>query len=111
MENTQPSHFNTVHKEVNDLALMATENFVARCRVIDRLNESAISPLAKGKYIAGECTRYYFLQQSFGKPDKEVRVDCALSPTVKGGLRYTFKVNGKVTARHRVVSRLLEIGV
>ena len=110
MENAQPSHFNTVHDDVNALALMATENYVARCRCIDRLNESAISPLAKGKYIAGECTRYYFLDYGISKPHKEVRVDCALTPTVKGSLRYTFKVNGKVVARHRIVSRLLELG-
>ena len=111
MENTQLHHFNKIHDDMNSIALMATENFVARCRVIDRLNESAISPLAKAKYIAGECTQFYFLKNQNDVVYKEVRVDCALSPTVKGSPRYTYKLNGKVVARRRIVSRLLEIGV
>ena len=93
-------------------AKLAKENYDARNNVIDRLNATVVNdPRSKARYIAGECFMYFPLNNLNGDKIDEVKLECRCSPTVKGGIRFSYKVNGKVVALPNVFLKLVDLGV
>jgi hypothetical protein len=103
--------FDNLIDSINLTIKLAKDNFDARKAIIDRLNSTAVSPLARANYIAGECNHFFpRYDQNYNKYD-EVVLSCVCSPTVKGGIRYSFKINGKVTAKDKILQRMLDLGL
>ena len=93
-------------------AKLAKDNYDARNGIIDRLNSTVVvNPRSKARYIAGECSMYFPLHNANGDKINEVQLYCRCSPTVKGGIRYSYTVNGKVTAHKDLFLKLVDLGV
>jgi len=88
-------------------ARLAKDNYDARNQIIDRLNSTVVNDVrSKAPYIAGECVHYFH-----GLNCQEVKLECRCSPTVKGGIRFSYKVNEKVIALPNVYLKLVDLGV
>jgi hypothetical protein len=77
---------------------LALENYQQRNSVVDcRLD--------------GVCNHYFPKYDLQGQRDGEVCLTCVVSKTVKGQLRYTWKINGKRIAEKMIPSEFLSLGV
>ena len=93
-------------------AKLAKDNYDARNGIIDRLNSTVVvHPASKARYIAGECSMYFPLHNAQGDKVNEVHLYCRCAPTVKGGIRFSYQVNGKVVAHPNVFLKLVDLGV
>ena len=93
-------------------AKLAKDNYDARNGIIDRLNSTVVVDVrSKAHYIAGECSMYFPLHNQQGEKINEVKLYCRCSPTVKGGIRFSYKVNGKTIALPNVFLKLVDLGV
>jgi len=91
---------------------LAKDNYDARNGIIDRLNATVVvDPRSKASYIAGECSYYFPLHNLQGEKINEVKLYCRCAPTVKGGIRYSYSVNGKVVALKNVLVKLVDQGI
>jgi hypothetical protein len=105
-------NFNDLHDSINLTAKLAKDNYDARNAIIDRLNATVVvNPASKAGYIAGECVHYLPLHNSAGDKINEVKLYCRCAPTVKGGIRYSYSVNGKVVALKNLFLKLVDLGV
>jgi hypothetical protein len=103
---------NEIHENINFTAKLAKDNYDARNGMIDRLNATVVvNPASKASYIAGECTMYLPLHNLNGDKINEVALYCRCAPTVKGGIRYSYTVNGKTVARKDLMLKLVDLGV
>ena len=101
-----------IQENVALTAKLAKDNYDARNGIIDRLNSTVVvDPRSKASYIAGECTFYFPLHNVNGDKINEVALYCRCAPTVKGGIRYSYSVNGKVVALKNVFLKLVDLGV
>ena len=92
---------------------LATDNYHARNRIIDRLNATVVvNPASKAPYIAGECSHYFpkYEGDNYEKVG-EVVLYCRCSPTVKGGTHYTFSLNGKRVSYANLAKEMILLGV
>ncbi len=93
-------------------AKLAKDNYDARNNMIDRLNATVVvDPRSKASYIAGECSMYFPLHNVNGDKIDEVKLYCRCAPTVKGGIRYSYSVNGKVISHKNLFLKLVDLGV
>ena len=93
-------------------AKLAKDNYDARNGIIDRLNATVIAdPRSKARHIAGECVHYFPLHNADGAKVNEVALYCRCAPTVKGGIRFSYKVNGETIALPNVFLKLVDLGV
>ncbi len=105
-------NFNDIHDSINLASKLAKDNYDARNGIIDRLNETVVVDVrSRASYIAGECSYYFPLHNQNGDKINEVKLYCRCSPTVKGGIRYSYKLNGKVIPRHKIAQRMSDLGV
>lgn len=105
-------NFNDLHDSINLTAKLAKDNYDARNAIIDRLNATVVvNPASKASYIEGGCTHYFPLHNSAGDKINEVKLYCRCAPTVKGGIRYSYSVNGKVVALKNLFLKLVDLGV
>jgi hypothetical protein len=101
-----------IQDSIQITAKLAKDNYDARNGIIDRLNATAIvDPRSKASYIAGECSNYLPLHDVSGNKMREVALYCRCAPTVKGGIRYSYSVNGKVVALKNLFLKLVDLGV
>ena len=101
-----------IQDSIQITAKLAKDNYDARCATIDRLNSTVVvNPASKAGYIAGECVHYLPLHNLQGDKINEVKLYCRCAPTVKGGIRYSYSVNGKVVALKNVLLKLVDLGV
>jgi len=101
-----------IQESINLTTKLAKDNYDARNGIIDRLNSTVVvDPRSKASYIAGECSYYFPLHNSQGDKINEVKLYCRCSPTVKGNIRYSYTVNGKVIALKNVFLKLVDLGV
>lgn len=101
-----------IQNSIELTAKLAKDNYDARNGIIDRLNATVIvNPASKARYIAGECTHYFPLHNQQGDKVNEVALYCRCAPTVKGGIRYSYSVNGKTIAMKNVFLKLVDLGV
>jgi hypothetical protein len=103
--------FNDLHDSINLTSKLAKDNYDARNGIIDRMKNDWAEHADRLHYIAGECSHYFPLHNQQGDKINEVVLYCRCSPTVKGGVRYSYTLNGKVIARHKIASRMIELGV
>lgn len=104
--------FNDIHDSINLASKLAKDNYDARNGMIDRLNETVIVDVrSRASYIAGECSYYFPKYDQNDNKISEVTLYCRCSPTVKGGIRYSYKLNGKVIPRHKLVQQMIDLGV
>ena len=105
-------NFNDLHDSINLTAKLAKDNYDARNAIIDRLNATVVvNPASKASYIEGGCTHYFPLHNSAGDKINEVKLYCRCAPTVKGGIRYSYTLNDKVIARHKIALQMIALGV
>jgi hypothetical protein len=103
---------NEIQDSITLTAKLAKDNYDARNAMIDRLNATVVvDPRSKASYIAGECYHYFPLHNLQGDKINEVKLYCRCSPTVKGSIRYSYSVNGKVVALKNVFLKLVDLGV
>jgi hypothetical protein len=103
---------NDIQDSITLTAKLAKDNYDARNQIIDRLNSTVVvDPRSKASYIAGECSHYFPLHNQQGDKINEVKLYCRCSPTVKGSIRYSYSVNGKVVALKNVFLKLVDLGV
>jgi hypothetical protein len=103
---------NDIQDSINLASKLARDNYDARNGIIDRLNSTVVvDSRSKASYIAGECSYYFPLHNQQGDKINEVKLYCRCSPTVKGGVRYSYTVNGKVVALKNVFLKLVDLGV
>jgi hypothetical protein len=77
---------------------LALENYQQRNGVVDyRLD--------------GVCNHYFSKYDLQGHRDGEVCLTCVVSKTVKGQLRYNWKIDGKRIAEKMIPSEFLSLGV
>lgn len=101
-----------IQESIELTAKLAKDNYDARNAIIDRLNATVIvDPRSKASYIEGGCSHYLPLHNSAGDKINEVKLYCRCAPTVKGGIRYSYSVNGKVVALKNVFLKLVDLGV
>jgi hypothetical protein len=101
-----------IQESIELTAKLAKDNYDARNAIIDRLNATVVvNPASKAGYIAGECVHYLPLHNSAGDKINEVKLYCRCAPTVKGGIRYSYSVNGKVVALKNLFLKLVDLGV
>jgi hypothetical protein len=101
-----------IQENITLTAKLAKDNYDARNGVIDRLNSTVVvDPRSKASYIEGGCTFYFPLHNVNGDKINEVALYCRCAPTVKGGIRYSYSVNGKVVALKNVFLKLVDLGV
>jgi hypothetical protein len=101
-----------IQNSIELTAKLAKDNYDARNAVIDRLNATVVmNPASKAGYIAGECVHYLPLHNQQGDKISEVTLYCRCAPTVKGGIRYSYSVNGKTIALKNVLVKLVDLGV
>ncbi len=105
-------HIGSIQDSINLASKLARDNYDARNGIIDRLNATVVvDPRSKASYIAGECSYYFPLHNQNGDKINEVKLYCRCSPTVKGGVRFSYTLNGKTIARSKIVNRMIELGV
>jgi len=101
-----------IQDSINLASKLARDNYDARNGIIDRLNATVVVDVrSKASYIAGECSYYFPLHNQNGDKINEVKLYCRCSPTVKGGVRFSYTLNGKTIARTKIVNRMIELGV
>ncbi len=101
-----------IQDSINLASKLARDNYDARNGIIDRLNATVVVDVrSKASYIAGECSYYFPLHNQNGDKINEVKLYCRCSPTVKGGVRFSYTLNGKTIARSKIVNRMIELGV
>jgi hypothetical protein len=54
---------------------------------------------------------YFPLHNADGAKVNEVALYCRCAPTVKGGIRFSYKVNGETIALPNVFLKLVDLGV
>ena len=105
-------NINDIQDSITLTAKLARDNYDARNQIIDRLNSTVVvDPRSKASYIEGGCTHYFPLHNLQGEKINEVALYCRCAPTVKGGVRYSYTVNGKVVALKNVFLKLVDLGV
>jgi hypothetical protein len=103
---------NEIQENIALTAKLAKDNYDARNGMIDRLNATVVvDPRSKARYIAGECSMYFPLHNVNGDKIDEVKLYCRCAPTVKGGIRFSYKVNGATIALPKVFLKLVDLGV
>jgi hypothetical protein len=101
-----------IQESIDLTTKLARDNYDARNGIIDRLNDTVVvDPRSKASYIAGECSYYFPLHNLQGEKINEVKLYCRCAPTVKGGIRYSYSVNGKVVALKNVLVKLVDQGI
>jgi len=101
-----------IQESIDLTTKLARDNYDARNGIIDRLNDTVVvDSRSKASYIAGECSYYFPLHNLQGEKINEVKLYCRCAPTVKGGIRYSYSVNGKVVALKNVLVKLVDQGI
>ena len=77
---------------------LALENYQQRNGVVDYC-------------LPGVCNHYFTKYDLQGQRDGEVCLTCVVSKTVKGQLRYTWKINGKRIAEKQIPAEFNALGV
>ena len=77
---------------------LALENYQQRNGVVDYR-------------LPGVCNHYFAKRTWSGLYDGEVCLTCVVSKTVKGQLRYTWKINGKRIAEKQIPAEFNALGV
>ena len=103
--------FNDIQESINLTAKLAKDNYDARNAIIDRMKSDWTEHAHRLHYIAGECSHYFPRYDVDYEKIGEITLQCKCSPTVKGNIRYSFTLNGKSIARHKLTSRLTELGL
>jgi hypothetical protein len=96
---------------INLTSKLARDNYDARNGIIDRMRTDWSEHAHLVHYIAGECSHYFPLHNQNGDKINEVKLYCRCSPTVKGGVRFSYTLNGKSIAKDKIVNRMIELGV
>jgi hypothetical protein len=103
--------FNDLHDSIKLTAKLAKDNYDARNAIIDRMKNDWSEHAHRLQYIAGECSHYFPLYNQEYHKIGEVTLYCKCSPIVKGGIRYSYTLNGKTIARSKIAVRMMELGV
>ncbi len=100
-----------IQDSINLTSKLARDNYDARNGIIDHMRIDWSEHAHRLTYIAGECSYYFPLHNQNGDKINEVKLYCRCSPTVKGGVRFSYTLNGKTIARSKIVNRMIELGV
>jgi hypothetical protein len=60
--------------------------------------------------VPGECNHYFAKYDQNGQRVGEICLYCKLSKTVKGSLRYTYKIDGKRIAKREIDHKFISLG-
>jgi hypothetical protein len=104
-------NFNDLHDSINLTAKLAKDNYDARNAINDRMKLDWSEHAHRPHYIAGGCSHYFPLYNQEYSKIGEVVLHCKCSPIVKGGIRYSYTLNGKTIARSKIAVRMTELGV